>query len=104
MKVFALAVNLGVDFLTVTDLGKIGDTERILGRIANGKAFPREVVQLGRGLAISGSVKERLKDAAPLEKLLHGLRNCEALLKSDKIGITDEQIKTIRDTLLVKAN
>ncbi len=64
-----------------TDLGKIGDTERILGRIANGKAFPREVVQLGRGLAISGSVKERLKDAAPLEKLLHGLRNCEALLK-----------------------
>jgi hypothetical protein len=44
------------------------------------------------------------------EKVLKGYNkatmaeNCEALLKSDKIGITDEQIKTIRDTLLVKAN
>ena len=44
------------------------------------------------------------------EKVLKGYgkatmaENCEALLKSDKIGISDEQIKTIRDTLLVKAN
>lgn len=29
--------------------------------------------------------------------------NCEALLKSDKIGITDEQIRTIRELLLEKA-
>ena len=29
--------------------------------------------------------------------------NCEALLKSSKIGITDEQIASIRNTLLVKA-
>ena len=28
--------------------------------------------------------------------------NCEALLKSDKVGITDEQIKTIRELLLEK--
>ena len=30
--------------------------------------------------------------------------NCEAFLKGDKIGLTDQQIKSIRDTLLEKAD
>ena len=67
--------------LTRRDLGTMGDIERILGRIANGKALPREVVQLGRALELTGPVRSRLEGASePLDKLLGGLRNCEKLL------------------------
>ena len=66
---------------TQIDLGKLGDTERILGRIATGKANPREVMQLGRGLALTGPIKERLENGCEaLSKLLKGLRNCQKLL------------------------
>ena len=66
---------------TQMDLGKLGDMERILGRIATGKANPREVMQLGRGLALTAPIKERLGGCDALEKMLKGLRNCEKLLK-----------------------
>ena len=66
---------------TQMDLGKLGDIERILGRIATGKANPREVMQLGRGLALTGPIKTRLTGCEALEKLMRGLRNCEKLLK-----------------------
>ena len=65
---------------TQMDLGKLGDLERILGRIATGKANPREVMQLGRGLALIGPIKERLTGSDALEILLKGLRGCEKLL------------------------
>ena len=65
---------------TRTDLGKLGDLERILGRIATGKATPREVMQLSRGLALATPIKERLQGSEALSKLLKGLRNCEKLL------------------------
>jgi len=66
---------------TQIDLGKLGDTERILGRIATGKANPREVMQLGRGLALTGPIKQRLEGGCEaLDKLLKGLRNCQKLL------------------------
>ena len=66
---------------TQTDLGKLGDLERILGRVANGKANPREIMQLGRGLALTGPIKERLAGNEPLDKLLRGLKGCEKLLQ-----------------------
>ncbi len=66
---------------TQTDLGKLGDLERILGRVANGKANPREIMQLGRGLALTGPIKERLAGNAPLDMLLRGLKGCEKLLQ-----------------------
>jgi DNA mismatch repair protein MutS len=65
---------------TQIDLGKIGDMERILGRIATGKAVPREIMQLGRGLALIGPIKARLTGCPALERLLKDLRNCEKLL------------------------
>ena len=65
---------------TQEDIGKIGDMERILGRIASGKAYPREVMQLGRGLSLIGPIRERLEGSPALEKLLKGIRNCEKLL------------------------
>ena len=66
---------------TQMDLGKLGDMERILGRIANGKALPREVMQLGRGLALTGPIASRLTGNKALEKLLGGLCDCQALLQ-----------------------
>ena len=64
---------------TQIDLGKLGDMDRILGRIATGKAYPREVMQLGRGLSLTGPIKARLAGSPALEKLLKGLHNCEKL-------------------------
>ena len=64
---------------TQIDLGKLGDMDRILGRIATGKAYPREVMQLGRGLSLAGPIKARLSGSPALEKLLKGLHNCEKL-------------------------
>ncbi len=76
---------------TQLDLGKIGDLERILGRIASGKAFPREVMQLSRGLALTGPVKARLQEGPEaLSKLLKGLRNCEKLLSEIQRVIAPE--------------
>ncbi len=66
---------------TQMDLGKMGDLERILGRVANGKAVPREIVQLSRGLSLARPIKERLEGNPALGKLLKGLRNCEKLLQ-----------------------
>ena len=66
---------------TQTDLGKLGDMERILGRVATGKVNPRELMQLGRGLALMNPIKTRLAESEALGKLLKGLKNCEQLLQ-----------------------
>ncbi len=66
---------------TQMDLGKLGDMERILGRVATGKVNPREVMQLGRGLALMNPIKTRLTGSEALGKLLKGLKNCEQLLQ-----------------------
>ena len=64
-------------------LGKMGDLDRILGRIANGKVAPREVLQLSRGLAQMAPLREQCsgKGCDALDKLVKGLVNCEKLLK-----------------------
>ena len=72
------------DLLKVQEaLGKMGDLDRILGRIANGKAAPREVLQLSRGLAQMAPLRELCsgKGCDALDKLVRGLVNCEKLLK-----------------------
>ena len=65
------------------ELGKLGDLDRILGRIANGKALPREVLQLSRGLSQMGPLKENCagKDCDALDKLLKGLVGCDKIYK-----------------------
>lgn len=65
------------------ELGKLGDLDRILGRIANGKALPREVLQLSRGLAQMGPIKENCggKGCEALDKLLKGLVGCDKIYK-----------------------
>ena len=64
---------------TQADLGKMGDLDRILGRVATGKALPREVIQLGRGLSLMRPLKERFMDTPP-GRLLKGLAKCEGIL------------------------
>jgi len=64
---------------TQADLGKMGDLDRILGRVATGKALPREVIQLGRGLSLMRPLKERFTDTPPC-RLLKGLAKCEGIL------------------------
>ena len=65
------------------ELGKLGDLDRILGRIANGKALPREVLQLSRGLAQLGPLRENCagKGCDALDKLMKGLVGCEKIYK-----------------------
>ena len=64
-------------------LGKLGDLDRILGRIANGKAFPREVLQLSRGLAQMEPLRGECvgKGCDAVDKLLKGLVGCDKILK-----------------------
>ena len=64
-------------------LGKLGDLDRILGRIANGKAFPREVLQLSRGLAQMEPLRDACADKGceALDKLMKGLVGCGKILQ-----------------------
>ena len=80
-----------------TDLGKMGDLERILGRIATGKAVPREIVQLSRGLGLMGPIRERCQDKGcqALDKLLKGLVGCEKLLKKIVATLAEEPAQMI---------
>ncbi|MBO5581798.1 MAG: DNA mismatch repair protein MutS [Bacteroidales bacterium] len=65
------------------ELGKLGDLDRILGRIANGKALPREVLQLSRGLAQMKPLQENCigQGCDAVDRLMKGLVGCEKILK-----------------------
>ena len=67
---------------TQASLAEIGDLDRILGRAATGKIAPREVLQLGRGLARFAPLTACCcgKGCAPLDALLGGLADCSGLL------------------------
>ncbi len=64
------------------NLSRMGDVERILGRIANGKAFPREIMQLSRALKLIPPVKDALyhQGCDAMDGLLGGLKDGGALL------------------------
>ena len=65
-------------------IGQIGDLERILSRAATGRIVPREVMQLGRGLAQMEPLVAlcRDKDVQALDTMMKGMRNCSGLLAS----------------------
>ncbi len=69
-------------------IGDLGDLERIISRAATGKIAPREVMQLGRGLAQLGPISQLCcgKGVAPLDEMIAGLSNCSGLL--EHIGAT----------------
>ena len=63
-------------------IGSIGDLERMLARAAAGKIAPREVVQLGRGLAQNDPVRALCtgKGTEALDRLAGQLKDCSELL------------------------
>ena len=66
----------------VDALSKMGDLERILGRVASGKTLPRELMQLARGLAQMGPLQQLCigKGCTEIDALLGGIVPCEDLL------------------------
>ena len=63
-----------------TCLGGIGDLERMLARAAAGKIAPREVMQLGRGLAQNGPVRDLCTGTEAAVRLGMQLNDCSDLL------------------------
>ncbi len=74
------------------ELGRLGDLDRILGRVANGKALPREVLQLSRGLSQLGPLRENCtgKGCDALDKLMKGLVGCEKIYR-EIVGTLDPE-------------
>ena len=69
-------------------VGDIGDLERIISRAAAGKIMPREVMQLKRGLAQSGPIRQLCtgKGVDALDAMMNGMSDCTELL--DYLGTT----------------
>lgn len=63
-------------------IGNVGDLERIISRAAAGRIAPREVLQLGRGLAQLGPIKNLCTGTgnAALDTLAGGITGCDDLL------------------------
>ena len=66
------------------DLSKVGDLDRILGRVASGKAFPREIMQLARGLSQMAPIKAACsgKDCPALDGKLQPMASVDDLLSA----------------------
>lgn len=65
------------------NISNIGDLERIISRAATGKIVPREVLQLGRGLARMAPIKQLCagRGVAPLDDMMSNIVGCEPLLE-----------------------
>ena len=73
-------------------LAGIGDLDRILGRVATGKIQPREMRQLGRGIAETGPIKQLCQESGceALSKAASGIKNCSQLLKEIRSTLAEE--------------
>ena len=65
-------------------LSDIGDMERSLSRAATGRIAPRELLQLGSGIAQINPIKALCQESGvvAVEKLLSAMDACEALIES----------------------
>ena len=71
-------------------IGNIGDLERIVSRAAAGKIAPREILQLGRGLAQMGPLQEIGRQNADVRHLTGRLTACKDLLARIETTISPE--------------
>ena len=64
-------------------LSEVGDVERILSRVATGRAMPREVQQLGRSLGKMSPVRELCAGTGvpAMETLARGMRNTDKVME-----------------------
>ena len=76
----------------IAKLAEMGDLERILGRVASGKALPREIMQLARGIAQMAPLKDDCLDKGcdAVDRLLQGLVPCEDLLQQIRATMDPE--------------
>ena len=74
------------------DIGEIGDLERTVSRLATGKIFPREMLQLARSLRRMTPVRERClaSGCASMERLAGGLRNTDSALERITATISED--------------
>ena len=87
-----------------TVLGKIGDHERLVGRVASLKAGPRECLKLGQALSAVGELKQVFGGYRSVE-----LKRCSVALDplpevAGKIAaaISDEPPATVRDSNIIR--
>lgn len=73
-------------------LKKIGDLERLIGKVAVGRVNPRELVQLKRSLNTIPDIKESLaqEDSPELKKLSDQLNACDFLREKIENELQDE--------------
>lgn len=76
-------------------IGNLGDLERIVARAAAGKIAPREVKQLGRGLAGIIPIKEICQEQPALNPLVSKLKDCLPLIDAIKSTLMEEPAAAI---------
>lgn len=83
-------------------ISNIGDLDRIISRAATGKILPREVLQLGRGLAQFDPVRKLCSGqgtasgvCAPLAELTASIGDCSELLKAITETLTQDAAAAI---------
>ena len=83
-------------------ISNIGDLDRIISRAATGKIMPREVLQLGRGLAQFDPIRKLCSEqgtasgvCAPLAELTASIGDCSELLKAITETLTQDAAAAI---------
>lgn len=83
-------------------ISNIGDLDRIISRAATGKIMPREVLQLGRGLAQFDPIRKLCSGqgtasgvCAPLAELTASIGDCSELLKAITETLTQDAAAAI---------
>lgn len=83
-------------------ISNIGDLDRIISRAATGKIMPREVLQLGRGLAQFDPIRKLCSGqgtasgvCAPLAELTASIGDCSDLLKAITETLTQDAAAAI---------
>jgi len=83
-------------------ISNIGDLDRIISRAATGKILPREVLQLGRGLAQFDPIRKLCSGqgtasgvCAPLAELTASIGDCSELLKAITETLTQDAAAAI---------
>lgn len=83
-------------------ISNIGDLDRIISRAATGKIMPREVLQLGRGLALFDPIRKLCSGqgtasgvCAPLAELTASIGDCSELLKAITETLTQDAAAAI---------
>jgi len=87
---------------TIALLGQISDLERIVNRVANGIAAPRELVSLRRSLAAAARVIEAIQqeEASALQWLLKEMKPCDDVVALLSAAIAEEPPQSVGEGVI----